>query len=312
MSFPQLPQPAPGEVLLLCTCYEEGEALWGGLPDKIGGHRDGDALVLEDDGVRLRMVEGRAWNHLRGGNTPALLPGRGPVPPVVVLADIPMVYGGDGPLLVDLTVVPGRGVRVPTARLGAILAALLGGALTFEDLVRAMDTYGMYEGDGGRPAFPTPTVPPRRSFPALPSTDEALLVRTSFDDEEGWRALLDELGGADENGWVGNVDWQEIDTDQPPLTALVVNDRGFEDLCPGQVPALVSPEEDTTLVALADTRTFAQRGRPLTIVDLHDTPGQSTVLPCREAAVMACNLQIGNMDFHEFVEAEDVDPWWES
>lgn len=31
VSFPKLPQPEPGEVLLVCTCYEEDTALWGGL-----------------------------------------------------------------------------------------------------------------------------------------------------------------------------------------------------------------------------------------------------------------------------------------
>lgn len=96
-----------------------------------------------------------------------------------------------------------------------------------------------------------------------------------------------------------------------PLGALVVDDRAFEDLLPGQVPALVPPEEHTTLVALADARTFAEPGRPLTVVDLYDTPGQSAVLPCREVGSIACNLEIGNMDFHEFVVVEGMEPWWE-
>ncbi|MGW0883202.1 DUF6924 domain-containing protein [Streptomyces sp. NPDC002671] len=305
MSFPELPQPAPGEVLLLCTCYEEGKALWGGLLHEIGGRRERDVLVLGDGGVRLRLVEGSGWNFLHGGNVPALVPGGGLVPPVAVLADIPVVYGGAGPLLVDLAAIPGRGVRVPSARLGEILAALLGGALAFDDLVRGMDRFGMYQGDGGRPAFRAPTTQPRRSFPALPSTAVALLVRTSFNDEEGWRALLDELGGADEEGWIGaELDPDEIDEDHYPLTALVVDDRAFDGLPPGQVPALVPPEEHTTMVALADVRTFAESGRPLTVVDLYDTPGHCAVLPCREVGSMACNLEISNMDFHDFIAVE--------
>lgn len=311
MSFPQLPQPAPGEVLLVCTCYKDGEALWGGLIDGIGGRREGHVLIL-GGGVRLHLVEGDGWDYLHGGNVPALVPGGGLVPPVVVLADIPVLYGDDGPLLVDVAVIPGRGVRVPSARLGEILAALLDGALAFDDLVRNMDVYGMYQGDGGRPAFPTPTVPPLRSFPALPSSHAALLVRTSFDNEGGWRALLDELGGADEDSWVGaDLDPDEIDPEHYPLTALVVDDRTFEGLGPGQVPALVPPTEHTTLVALADARTFTEPGRPLTVVDLYDTPGQSAVLPCRQVGSMACNLEISNMDFHEFVAVEGTEPWWE-
>ncbi|MEU4332020.1 DUF6924 domain-containing protein [Nonomuraea dietziae] len=312
MSFPKLPQPEPGEVLLVCTCYEDGTALWGGLLDEIGGRGEGGVLVVGGSGVRLRPIEDCGWNYVHGGNIPALVANGGPVPPVVVLADISVVYGGDGPLLVDLAAIPGRGVRVPSVRLGEILAALLGGALVFDDLVRNMDTCGMYQGDGGRPAFPAPTAPPHRSFPALPSTAAALLVRTAFHDEEGWRVLLDELGGADEDGWIGaDLDPDEIDVAHYPLEALIVDDRAFEGLLPSQVPALVPPEEHTTLVALADARTFAEPGQPLTVVDLYDTPGQPAVLPCRVVGSMACNLEIGNMDFHEFVAEEGTEPWWE-
>ncbi|WP_433713648.1 DUF6924 domain-containing protein [Nocardia sp. CA-084685] len=317
MSFPRLPQPESGEVLLVCTCYEDGTALWGGLFGEIAGRREGDVLVVGGSGVRLRPIEDRGWDFMHGGNVPALVVDGGPVPPVAVLADIPVVYGGDGPLLVDLAAIPGRGVRVPSARLGEILADLLGGALTFDHLVRNMDVCGMYEGEGGRPAFPAPTAPPRRSFPALPSTAGVLLVRTFFDDEEGWHALLDELGGADEDGWVGaDLDLDEIDGEHYPLTALVVDDRAFGGLLPGQVPALVPPpekrtEEHTTLVVLADARTFTEPGRPLTAVDLYDTPGQPAVLPCRMVGSLADNLEIGNMDFCEFVAVEDTDPWWE-
>ncbi|WP_225839327.1 hypothetical protein [Streptomyces sp. NK08204] len=314
MTLPGLPQPAPGEVLLVCACYEKGRALWGGLLDETGGRREGDVLVLGGGGgeVRLRLVEDHGWDYLHGGGVPALVPDGGHLPPVLALADIPVAYGGDGPLLVDLAAVPGRGVRVPSARLGEVLAALLGSTLAFDDLVRDMDRYGMYQGDGGRPAFTTPTTPPRRSFPALPSTTAALLVRTCFDDEGGWRALLEELGGADQDGWVGaELDPDEIDEDHYPLTALVVDDRAFEDVQPGQVPALVPLEEHPTLVALADARTFADPGRCLTVVDLYDTPGRATVLPCREVGSMACNLEIGNMDFHDFVAVEGTKPWWE-
>ncbi|MFC0051883.1 DUF6924 domain-containing protein [Streptomyces actinomycinicus] len=364
MSFPGLPQPAPGHVQLISTCYEDGRALWGGLLDVIGGRRDGEVLVLEDGGVRLQLVEGREWDHLYGGNVPALVPG-GPLapggtrvppavvppvsaPPVAVLADVPVVYGGDGPLLVDLAAMPGRGVRVPSERLGEVLAAVSVGTLAFDDLVREMDRYGTYQGDGGRPAFPVPTdtplrslpaptdtprhdassaptFPPRHAFPALPSTGASLLVRTSFDDEDGWHALLDELGGADADGWVGaDLDPDETDMEHCPLAALLVDDRAFEGLLPGQVPALVPPEEHTTLVALADARTFTEPGRPLTVVDLYDTPGRTAVLPCRDVGSMACNLEIANMDFHEFIEVEDVEgaedtdavedvrPWWEA
>ncbi|MER6508643.1 hypothetical protein ABT158_17605 [Nonomuraea sp. NPDC001636] len=306
MSFPELPQPEPGEVLLLRVCFDDDTERWDGLPDEIGGRREGDVLVL-GDGVRLRPIEDIRWESLRGGNVPALVTDGGPV---AVLVDLPAVYG-DGLLLVDLAATPGRGVRVPSARLGEILTALLDGTLEFDHLVRDMDVYGIYQGDGGRPAFPTPAAVPHRSFPALPTG--VLLVRTCFDDEEGWHALLTELGGADQEGWIGaDLDLDEIDVDHYPLTASVLDDRAFDGLLPGQVPALVPPgTDDLTLVILADARTFAEPGRPLTVVDLYDAPGQIAVLPCRMVGSMAANLEIANMDFHEFVAVEDTDPWWQ-
>ncbi|GLZ04847.1 hypothetical protein Acsp03_23130 [Actinomadura sp. NBRC 104412] len=288
MSFPELPKPAPGEVLLVCTCYEDRTALWGRLLGEIEGRREGDVLHVEGGRVRLRVLEGHGWHGLLGGHVPALVPPGSPAPLMVLLADIPVVYGGDAPLLVDLAQILGRGVRVPSARLGEVLGALLDGALTFDHLVGDMDVTGIYQGDGGRPAFLATTTPSRWTFPSLPSPAGPLLVRTSFDDEEGW---------------VGrNMDLDEIDVQRFPLTALVVDDRAFEDLRPGQVP---------TLVALADARTFAEPGRPLTVVDLWDTPGQPAVLPCGMVGLMACNLEIGNMDFRDFVPEKDVKPWWE-
>ncbi|MFI9650730.1 DUF6924 domain-containing protein [Streptomyces sp. NPDC052040] len=312
MTFPEFPQPEPGEVLLVGTSYQDGKAQWDDLLDGIGGRREDGALVLGDARVRLRLAEDPAWDFLHGGNVSALVPGdRASLPPVVVLADMTVAYGGEGPLLVDLVAIPGRGVRVPSARLGEILAVLQTGVLTFDDLVREMDIYGMYQGGRGRPAFPAPTAPAPRDFPALPSTEGVLLVRTSFDDEDGWRALLDELGGVDKDGWVGSdLDPDEIDVDEYPLTALVVDDPAFEGLEAGSVPALVPPKDHAPMVVLADARTFTDPGRPLISVDLYDTPGQPAVLPCRMVGSMACNLEIANMDFVDFVAEEGVQPWW--
>ncbi len=50
--------------------------------------------------------------------------------------------------------------------------------------------------------------------------------------------------------------------------------------------------------------------RPLTIVDVHDTPGQVAVLPLRKAGSMECNLGLSNMSFHDFITPEGTKPWW--
>ncbi|WP_157431254.1 hypothetical protein [Actinomadura hibisca] len=46
MPVRKLPQPAPDEVLLVSTCYQDGTALWGELFKEVGGHRDGDVLLV--------------------------------------------------------------------------------------------------------------------------------------------------------------------------------------------------------------------------------------------------------------------------
>jgi hypothetical protein len=295
MSYPKLPAPVPGEVLLICAFYEEDKPRWDGVLRALGGRRDGDTLTLADGGVRLRLAEDPRWDYLHGGNFPALLPEGSPAPPIAVLVDLAASYS-DFVLLVDLRDIPGRGVRVMPKQLGPVLADVLDGSLPFDELVCGMDRLGIYQGDGGPPTTPAPTTVIRSSFRRLPITGGTLLVRTDFADDQGWRSLMDALGDPDEDP----AD-EEFDEDNVKLDALVVDDRRYEHLQPAQVPALVRPNEHTTMVALADATTLADPTHPLLVVDLYDTPGQVTRIPLGEAGVMAVNLEISNMDFADFV-----------
>ncbi|MQY03746.1 DUF6924 domain-containing protein [Actinomadura macrotermitis] len=293
MSYPRLPAPAPGEVLLVCTCYCKGQAEWGEVFDDLGG-RDGDVVVLSG-GMRLRAVADPRWDYLQGGNLPALVEGGDA--PVIAVADSSAVFGGDDVLLVDLKGIPGRGVRVPSDELGRILTELAEGSLAFGELVRGMDRFGHYRGDGGAPSVPAPTEVVRTSFPQLPAAPEVtLLVRTGFADEQGWRALMSALGepADDEESDEGQY-YEEVE-----FCVLVVDDRAFEDLQPGQAPALVPPGRNTTMVALADATALAEPGHPLLLVDLYDTPGHAIRIPLAEAGSVAVNLELANMDFAEF------------
>jgi len=298
MSYPMLPIPAAGEVLLVSTCYEDDRARWDQVLQTLGGRRDGDALVLADGVVRLRLVENPRWDSLYGGNFPALVPA-GSQAPVVALADIPAAYGEGAVLLVDLCEVPGRGVRVPTESLGRVLTGLFAGTFRFDELVEGMDRYGDYRGDGEEPATRTPTAVIRTSFPPLPAIEATLLVRTDFNDEGGWRTLLDGLGELDDENRT-QVDFEDLEEGEAGFGALVVDDREFESLQPGQVPVLVPSKADVTMVALADAVTLADPALPLLVVDLYDTPGQAIRIPLAEAGSMAANLEISNMDFAEF------------
>lgn len=303
MPYPMLPPTQAGEVLLVATRYEDSRADWDHVPESLGGYWDGDdSLVLGESGIRLRAVQDPAWNDLHGGNFPALVPA-GSRAPVVALADIPVTCGAGPVLLIDLREVPGRGVRVPAVSLVRVLGGLWEGTIRFDELVHEMDTTGTYRGDCGAPSYPTPTSVVRSGFPPFPAVVEeymvTLLARTDFRDPDGWRALLDELGGTDENNMT-EVDFDRLGADQPTLTSLVVDDRAFEFVQPGQIPALVPPGTHFTMVALADDVTMADPARPLLVVDLHDTPGHAIRVPLNVVGAMACNLEISNMDFYEY------------
>jgi hypothetical protein len=322
MPFPMLPLPAPGEVLLVNTCYEaDGIVMWNEVLQTLGGRRDGDAIVLgetdtdtdTDTGtgteITLRLTEHPDWDYLHAGDFPALRPPDFNAS-VIVQADISAVYGGDAPLLVDLREVPGRGVRIPPERLAVILTSLHAGTITFNELIRGMDLCGTYLGDAGAPMNPTPTDVIRTDYPQLPLCPSGtLLVRTDFDNAEGWTSLLSSLGTLDEDGYP-QPDADDTDPSDVDLFACVIDDPTFESLQPGQVPALIptitKDAQHTTMVALADARTLADPAHHLLVVDLYDTSGQSIRISLSGAGAMAINLEIANMDFHEF---ENYDDW---
>ena len=312
MPVPMLPLPAPGEVLLVNTCYEDGNsAMWDTVLKTLGGRREGDVVVIGDDGagagpeVALRLTASPAWDYLHAGDFPALRP-PGFTAPIIVQADIPAVFGGDAPLLVDLREVPGRGVRVPVERLATVVTGLHDGTITFAELIRAMDRCGTYLGDAGAPTNPTPTDVTRTDYPRLPLCPSGtLLVRTDFTNEEGWTSLVSALVTLDDDGYLS----PDADPAETSLIARVVNDPAFDALQPGQVPALIPTvtrnDHHTTMVALADAQTLTTPAHRLLAVDLYDTPGQSLRIPLSGAAAMAVNLEIANMGFYEYENYED-------
>lgn len=297
MPYPQLPVPERDEVLLISTCYEDGGTEWDEALRALAGRWDEEVVAVENCRARLRPVENAQWDSLHGGNLPGLLPEGSPAPPVVAVVDIPVVYGGGDVLLVDLRDIPGRGVRVPSDGIGPVLENLMSGSLRFDELVRGMDRLGVYQGDGGV-GVTTPTTVLRTSFPRLPVSDSTLLVRTDFGDDRSWRGITDSLGEPDEGDRLPTGD---AFYEKWGLGALVVDDREFAHLQPGQVPALVRPDGHTTMVALADATTMEDPAHPLFVVDLYDTPGQAARVPLAEVGSMAINLEIANTEFASFV-----------
>jgi hypothetical protein len=305
MPYAMLPPTPDGEVLLVATDYEDSQAKWDNVPESLGGQWEADdVLALGDSGIRLRAVHDPSWDYLHGGNFPALVP-EGSQAPVIALADIGVTCAAAPALLIDLREVPGRGVRVPAESLVRVLTGLRDGTMRFDELVRDMDTTGTYLGDGGAPSSPTPTAVIRTDFPPFPTAESddgdglTLLVRTDFTDPNAWQALLDDLGGVNDDSTT-EIDFDRLKAEEPTLSALVIDDRAFESLQPGQAPALVPLGKKFTMVALADGMTMADPARSLLVVDLYDTPGHAFRVPLNVVGSMACNLEIANMDFYDY------------
>lgn len=139
--------------------------------------------------------------------------------------------------------------------------------------------------------------PSRSTFsnmlPQLPPTPLiSYLVRTWFQDEEGWSALVSMLRGPDPFGLVASVE---------PLS-----DPRFAE---ADVSALIEavPFSSRPLV-LADRQTFRAPDFPVLVAG--QFPGEEPFRAyLRDLAVITINLQVGNLGWGDFDERDDQGVW---
>lgn len=151
-------------------------------------------------------------------------------------------------------------------------------------------------------------------LPDITGRDEyaALIVRTAYDDEQSWPALLDELGRP------------RGDAGESEALVHVVDDPVWAGAAPADVLAAARRDEDLAVVFLADAT--ALRSAPYALLAL-DVGYEDEVLdpeyyreliespPAREfrtvpAAVhdVHANLQLANVGFDEFAEEAAAHP----
>src|SRR3954451_18703336 len=119
----------------------------------------------------------------------------------------------------------------------------------------------------------------------LPSSRNALLLRTDFSDDAAWDELRAEIR-LPVDGFLANVDF--------------VDDRAYEGITTEQLIQLYALGRTDSFAIVADRTTFARPDRALLIVDRFAAPGREfRALPSRIQSIEN-NLSIGNMDFAEF------------
>ncbi|MEV4330962.1 hypothetical protein AB0K02_10515 [Streptomyces sp. NPDC049597] len=146
-------------------------------------------------------------------------------------------------------------------------------------------------------------------LPKITGRDEfaALIVRTAYDDEAAWQAVVTDLT----RPW---GDECEYDAD-----VHIVDDPAWTGATPDDVLAAVRGDEDLSVVFLADKVTMQCAHRGLLALAVHDgeddvdpmdgdpPPREFRTVPTGVHTVHA-NLSIANMYFEDYAETAFTDP----
>ncbi|MFF2147803.1 DUF6924 domain-containing protein [Kitasatospora sp. NPDC058190] len=151
-------------------------------------------------------------------------------------------------------------------------------------------------------------------LPEIVGRDEfaALIIRTDYEDEAGWRAVVAEVS----QPWGTNGEYQ--------ADVHLVDDPVWAGATPDAVLTAVRRDEEVSVVFVADGATMQSPHHALLALNLfHEDEDLDPMYyrelidspPAREfrttpAAVhdVHANLSIANMDFEEFAEAALADP----
>lgn len=124
----------------------------------------------------------------------------------------------------------------------------------------------------------------------LPDTDEALVLRTDFADEDAWARLCAQI--QEPHGlFRANVS--------------CVSDRAFEGATAEAIVAAESGDERIrrTYVLIVDRATLTRPDHPVLVLDLFEEPGRTFRVVPSQIGSVENNLSLGNMDFRDFADA---------
>ncbi|MGV9703130.1 DUF6924 domain-containing protein [Streptomyces sp. NPDC003483] len=127
----------------------------------------------------------------------------------------------------------------------------------------------------------------------LPSTLEALVVRTDFSAESAWDALRAALYSPSRDGFLADV--------------ALIDDPRYEGVTPEQAIDLIHPAYRHPLLVLADSVAVTSTDLPLLVVHLRGGRGRCVRVVAAELWSIENNLSGANMDFEDFTSAADDD-----
>ena len=125
----------------------------------------------------------------------------------------------------------------------------------------------------------------------IPTSENALLIRTDFSDQSAWDKLL---GAAREPDDIFMFNME------------VVDDRANSGMTVEQVMAALPEDYPHSFMVVADNVAISQPGHPLLVVDLLEQRGRQFRALASVISQIDSNLSIANMDFEEFADGVDA------
>lgn len=124
----------------------------------------------------------------------------------------------------------------------------------------------------------------------IPSSENALLIRTDFSDEKRWQQLKHDASEP------GDLFFFNLET---------VDDRANSGASLDQVLAALPEGYPHSFIVVADTVAISQPEHPLLVVDVAEEPGRQFRAIATQIAAIDNNLSVANMGFEEFAELVD-------
>ena len=128
----------------------------------------------------------------------------------------------------------------------------------------------------------------------FPNADNAIVVRTDFDNQAAWNQVVKLIRAPVE--LAGEAFYAHVD---------LMDDARYRNVSTAEVIALVPAEYKFSFLFIVDQRTLSSNDFVVLVVDLNGSDHQSFRAGPSDIQGIENNLSIANMDFAEFANAVD-------
>ena len=130
----------------------------------------------------------------------------------------------------------------------------------------------------------------------FPHTDNAVVVRTDFDNPQAWETVCELIRSPVQHA--GETFYAYVD---------FVDDTEYQNLSTAEVIAAVPRHYKHSFLFIVDRNTLSSDDFPIVVADLSESRHQTFRAVPGQIQNIENNLSIANMDFEEFAEAVDED-----